>query len=231
VLSLAPAGAEVTKPVLFNAPGSALLKDGHLALSEIRGEVGTEAPILVLLPNGAGVEKVSVNGTAVKFERQGETVAARVRFVGEPFSRSQQVGSYDPQFAGGMFRGEFRMPARIKRQLAARKEAWPIPWTEDDLRCTWLAPERLLLFVQMANPDSKMPVTLKVNGEEIALQHAYASIGPNSRCFTGYYADVSSLEADQTHKAELSLPSMEAGGFQGLFFENVETEYTNPVVG
>ncbi len=64
----------------------------------------------------------------------------------------------------------------------------------------------------------------------MALQRAYASIRPNPRCFTGYYADVSSLEADQPHQVELSLPVMEAGGFQGLFFDNVETEYTDEVV-
>jgi len=230
VLSLAPAAAELTKPVLFNAPGSALLKDGHLVLSDLRGEVGSEVPLGVLTPKDAGVETVTVNGVAAKFQRGAEMVTVQVRFAGEPFSRSQQVGSYDPRFTGGIFRGEFRIPTRIKQQLAARKEAWPIPWTEEDLQCSWLAPERLLLFVQMASQAPKMAVTLKINGEELALRRAYASIRPNARCFTGYYADVSSLEADRTHKVELSLPTMEAGGFQGLFFDNVETEYTDGVV-
>jgi hypothetical protein len=229
VLSLSPAAAEVAKPVLFNAPGNASLKKGHLALSGVRGEVGTEASILVLLPKGAGVDKVTVNGVTVKFSREGEMVTAKVRFEGEPFSRSQQVGSYDPEFSGGIFRGEFRIPARIKQQLAARKEAWSMPWSEEDLQCSWLAPERLLLFVQMASPEAKMPVTLKINGNDIALQRAYASIRPNPRCFLGYYADVSSLEADKPHTVELRLPSMEAGDFQGLFFDNVETEYTDRI--
>jgi hypothetical protein len=183
----------------------------------------------VLIPKGAGVATVTVNGVAAKFERDSEMVTARVRFEGELFGRSQQVGSYDSQFAGGIFHGEFRIPTRIKRQLAIRREASPIPWTDEDLRCTWLAPERLLLFVQTVNPDSKMPVTLKINGKETALQCGYASIRPNPRCFVGYYADVSSLEADQTHQVELSLPNMAAGGFQGLFFENVETEYTDRI--
>ena len=229
VLRLAPA-SELEGPALFNAPGSALLKNGHLALSGVRGEVGTEVTLGVLAPNGAGVETVTVNGAAAKLQREGEMLTVRVRFAGEPFSRSQQVGSYAPQFRGGILRGEFRIPARIKRQLAARKEAWAIPWTEEDLRCSWLGPERLLLIVQMASPDPKMAVRLKINGEEMALERAYASIRPDHRCFTGFYADVSSLEADRTHQAELSLPGMEAGGFQGLFFDNVETEYTDEVV-
>ena len=173
---------------------------------------------------------MTVNGVAAKFQRDGELVTVQVRFAGEPFSRSQQVGRYDPQFSGGNMRGEFRIPARIKQQLGARKETWSMAWTEEDLQCSWLAPERLLLFVQLASPDPKMAVRLKINGEEMALQRAYASIRPNPRCFTGYYADVSSLEADRTHQVELSLPSMEAGGFQGLFFDNLETEYTDGVV-
>ncbi len=230
VLSLAPAGMNLAKPALFNAPGSALLQGADLALSKVRGEVGSEVPIDVLVPKEARIEKVTVNGTAMKFARLGEIVSVRVCFAGEPFSRSQQVGSYDPKFTGGIFRGAFRIPARVKRQLAARKEAWPLPWTEEDLLCSWLAPERLLLFLQMANPNSKIPVSLKINGEAATLQRAYASIRPNPRGFVGYYADVSSLEADRTHDVELSLPRMQAGNFQGLFFDNVEAEYTDRIV-
>jgi hypothetical protein len=162
------------------------------------------------------------------------------------------VGVYEAEFAGGIFRGEFRIPARIKQQLAARKEAWPMPWSADDLRCAWLAPERLLLFIQMGssgseareelkliaeygrsfgrpNPDLNMRITLRIDGRSIVLQRAYSSIQPKPRCFVGYYADVSSLAADKTHAVELGLPSLEPGRFQGLFFDNVETEYTDRV--
>ncbi len=254
VLSLTPAASASGSPMLFNAPGSASLAAGHLVLSGVWGEMGTEVAIGVLLPKGAGVETLSVNGIKERFQREGEVVTARVRFEGKPFSRSQQVGSFDPEFTGGVFHGEFQIPARIKRQLAARKEAWPMPWTKEDLRCSWLAPERLLLFIQMANsesempeklkliaeygrsfsrpnPDAKMPVKLRINGEEIVLQRAYSSIRLNPNCFLGYYADLSSLEADKTHTVDLSLPRLEPGRFQGLFFDNVETEYTDRIVG
>src|SRR5206468_11391591 len=30
------------------------------------------------------------------------------------------------------------------RSLAARRKAWPIPWSAEDRRSTWLVPERLL---------------------------------------------------------------------------------------
>jgi hypothetical protein len=182
------------------------------------------------MPQGERVQTVTVNGVEIKFERENETIRTRVRFEGDAFSRSQQVGSFDSAFAGGVFRGEFRIPERIKRQLDQRKKAWPLPWTEDDLRCTWLAPERLLLFVQMAHPDSRMPVSLRINGTAVPLERAYSSIRPNPSCFVGYYADVSWLEADKSQAVELTLPPLEAGRFQGLFFDNVETEYTEQIV-
>lgn len=74
-------------------------------------------------------------------------------------------------------------------------------------------------------------ISLKIDGEDTILQRAYTSIRPNPRCFAGYYADLSSLEADKTHVVELALPSLEPGRFQGLFFENVETEYTDRLIG
>jgi len=231
VLSLEPAVFNQGEAVLFNAPGRATLKGGHLALTGVEGEVGTELFLNVLIPGRGAVETVTVNGSETKFEREGETFKARVRFEGQLFSRSQQVGSFDPEFTGGVFHGEFQIPARIKHQLDSRKLAWPLPWTEDDLRCTWLAPERLFLFVQMGNPDSKMPVSLKIDGEEVTLARAYSSIRPNPNCFVGYFADVSRLETDTLHIADLSLPELEPGRFQGLFFDNVETEYTEQILG
>lgn len=142
-----------------------------------------------------------------------------------PFHHMEQVGAYDPAFTGGTFRSNFRIPQRIFEQLAARRKAWPIPWTEEDKRTPWLAPERLLLFVQIAEPDEKMEVSLRIDGGPVALTKAYSSIRREPRCFVGFYADVSSLTPDRDHAVELSLPELRPGQFQGLFFENVETEY------
>lgn len=146
-----------------------------------------------------------------------------------PFRQMQQVGAYDPAFAGGTFRSSFRIPQRVFDQLGARRKAWPIPWTEEDTRTPWLVPERLLLFIQIAEPDEKMEVSLKIGGQPVTLTKAYSSIRAESRCFVGFYADVSSLTPDREYAAELSLPRLRAGQFQGLFFENVETEYAGAV--
>jgi len=43
----------------------------------------------------------------------------------------------------------------------------------------------------------------------------------------GFYADVSHLQPDTRCAVEVALPdNLEPGQFQGLFFENVETEFT-----
>jgi hypothetical protein len=42
--------------------------------------------------------------------------------------------------------------------------------------------------------------------------------------------DVSHLEHDQEYTVEVDLPAdLKPGQFQGLFFENIETEYTEKI--
>ena len=43
----------------------------------------------------------------------------------------------------------------------------------------------------------------------------------------GWYADVSALDPDRTHSVRLTLPKLADGRFQGVFFDNVENEYTD----
>ena len=50
----------------------------------------------------------------------------------------------------------------------------------------------------------------------------------NRRNFTGFYADVSWLAPDVEHRLEVTLPEgLRPGQYQGAFFENVETEWTD----
>jgi hypothetical protein len=54
----------------------------------------------------------------------------------------------------------------------------------------------------------------------------------NPRNFVGFYADVSQIAAEVEHRVELEVPTgLKPGHFQGIFFENVETEYTTPAEG
>jgi hypothetical protein len=225
-IALAPAA---TDPVLFDAPGRARLDNTTVALSDVRGERGTRAEVTVQLPHRAAVGTVIVNGKLLPFTQNGNRLTVPVFFSGERFSQSEQVGSYDPEFAGGRFNGSFRIPERVMRQLRDRARAWPMTWTTEDLRTTWLAPERLLLFVQIAEPDDRWPVTLKLNGEKVGLTPAYSSIRVHRPSFVGFYADVSNLVPGRAYSLELDLPPLKPGQFQGVFFDNVETEFTDEI--
>ena len=94
---------------------------------------------------------------------------------------------------------------------------------------TWRGSDRLLLYVQIADPDDTWPVRLTINGENVEVKKAYSDVYPlgRERTFTGFYADVSHLKPGQRYEVEVTLPAnLQPGQFQGLFFENVETELT-----
>lgn len=230
VLEIEPAAAPEA-PQLFNAPGWAVIDGNVLLLTDLRGEAGTAERLLVLLPRGQTVSEARVRDRPIAFSRVADNLLALdVTFNGPPFRQLQQIGEYDPRFTGGVFRGAFTIPRRVFDQLAARRRAWPIPWTPEDYRTTWLVPERLLLFVQVAEPDERWDVRLRIDGQPVQLTRAYSSIRAVPHTFVGFYADVSHLEPDRAHAVELDLPSLRPGQFQGLFFENVETAYTDRVV-
>ncbi len=217
---------------LFNVPGTAALEDTVLRVTGVRGEAGTSQVILVRIPGSAKVSSIEIGGSSlpVRSVKPG-LFEVPVTFAGEPFRHYQQIGHYDPAFTGGLVRATFRIPQRVFDQLAARRKAWPIPWTAEDYRSTWLVPERLLLYVQFAEPDDRWTASLTIDGQPVELRKAYASVRASRRNFSGFYADISKLAADVNHTLELEVPhSLEPGRFQGVFFENVETEYTSGIV-
>ncbi len=233
VLAVAPIDAAMGRTVLYGAAGEASATASRLTLTNVQGEPGTTTHLIVTLPAGAvpAPPLTTVNGVPVSTRAVApDRVALDVTFAGEEFGKLQQVGTYDSTFAGGTFRGTFTIPQRVFDQLAARQRAWPIPWTAEDYRTTWLAPQRLLLFVQIAEPDDRWQARMTIDGREVALQKAYSSVRRVPRDFTGFYADVSLLAAGVPHTVALNLPRLRPGQFQGLFFENVEPQYTDVIV-
>ena len=228
VLEVEPAPNSLSEPLLFNAPGRVTVEGGRVELVEVSAEAGMEKELLVLLPRSEKMEAFSVNGLEIPFVQNRNILTARVRLGGEPFSTCQPVVAYDPSFAGGTLKAGFRVPGRIFEQLRKRREAWPVSYTVDDLVATWLGSHRLLLFVQIAEPDETMEVTMSLNGQPLEVKKAYNSIYGHSpqRTFLGFYADISDLKPDTEYSLEIDLPSLAPGQFQGLFFENIETEYT-----
>jgi len=229
VLELQPAGA-MAPPVLFDAPGTASLEGDALVLTGVRGEAGTAREVFVTLPPGASPATATVNSQPVAIAARTDAgVTLQVGFAGVPFRRYQPVLDAAAAPAGGRVTGRFTIPRRVFEQLAARRKAWPIPWTPDDFRTTWLVPERLLLFVQIAEPDAKWDARLTIDGRTIELKKAYTAVRAVARTFVGLYADLSMLDADRAYDFELELPALKPGQFRGVFFENVETEYTERV--
>ena len=232
VLEVFPAPAEIAEPILFNTPGKVSLNAGRLVLTDVTAEVGTTRRLLVLLPKDARVRSLSVNGVPYPFKADKGLITANVRFAGRAFGRSQSIGKVPAGFTGGTFKARFTVPARVFAQLAERKKTWPVTYTEDDLRATWLGPWRLLLHLPIAEGTDAMAVTLKINGVAVEVLKAYNSVYPQSpeRTFIGHYADVSRLRPDSPCDIEVGLPTLEPGRFQGVFFENVETEYTRRIM-
>lgn len=246
VLAVTPA-PKLSKPLLFNATGTVARKGGCLELKEVSGEIGTACDLVVALPKGEAITAVTVNGKAVKVAQKDTTVSLNVKFAGTLFSQCQQVGTFDSAFNAATFTSEFTIPKRIFDQLKARQAAWPVPYTDDDRIAPWIGPERLLLFVNIADAKPDMNVTMKLNGQPFEIKKAFNGIYPNSgdQTFIGFYADVASLVPDTTYKVEIGLPQsipgplpkpekgevpkIMIGQFQGLYFDNVETEYTQEV--
>ena len=228
VLEVQPAAA--TGPTLFNAPGRATMDGDVLRITDARGAYGASVELFVELPAGTAPTSATVNGQpAAILSKSDGGVTVHATFDGAAFGQYQPVIEPDRDFAGGTLKGRFTIPRRIVDQLAARRKAWPIPWTPEDFHTTWLVPERLLLFVQIAEPDARWDARLTIDGRTIELRKAYSAIRSAGRTFVGFYADLSMLDPDRPYAFELELPPLAPGQLQGVFFENVETEYTDRV--
>jgi hypothetical protein len=178
----------------------------------------------VLLQANVRISSVTVNGTAEKFKQLGNYIEAHVKFDDARFYQAQEIAV--APIGNGSLAGTFVVPKRVLDQLAARKLEWPIPWTQEDYVSTWLAPERLLLFVQAADGNDTMAVTGTLDGQPLRFQPAYSSSRVDPACFVGFYTDLSRIAPDVQHTIELQVPQMALGQLQGIFFDNVTAELT-----
>ena len=215
-------GADALDP---SRPVQANFENGIVRVMDVAGTPGGAQEIGVLLLDDSDVKGMTVNGKPVVFIHHGRYVSAQVKFAGQAFDHSQEISLHGD--SDGSMTGSFVVPDRIMRQLVRRGELWPIPWTKEDYQTTWLAPERLLMFVQFAEPDDTMKVQMSLDGSPVELTRAYASVRAHAASFVGYYVDLSRLKPDATHTIHLTLPKVDPERFQGVFFDNVETEYTD----
>ncbi len=227
VLEIQELTAPAPGPMVLNLPASVVLVGDTLRITRASGEMGTTERVQVLVRESRQVKRLLVNGREVPIASRGDNlIEADVSFEGTWLPRDPQIGAFIPEFTGGTYVASFTVPKRVFDQLAARRASWPIPWTAEDLKTPWLAPERLLLYVQIAEPDDKWEATLRIDGMPVALEKAYSAVRAVPSTFVGFYADVSSLTPDTEHKLELVLPPLRPGQFQGVFLQNIEPEYT-----
>lgn len=239
VLEVFPAVERVKMPTLFGALGNVAVTNGQVQITGVLGEMGTRRTITVWLPEETSeVTSVTVNGKPVPFRWTKNGISVAVRFGGTLFGRCQQVGRDSPYgldlVTGGTYRATCRIPARVFRQLEARKRRWPVDYTAEERGAPWLNSDRLLLFIHVAEPNDETMkgVTLKVDGREVPVKPAYTSIVRSNpkHTFVGWYADVTWIEPDTEHTFEVEWPQLAHGQFQGLFFDTVEAEYTSEVI-
>ena len=233
VFELIPA-PESDRPIVFNAgaasagaPPSAELRGTALWLGHIAGEPGTTQTIGVLLPGEARVSSVTVNGKVLRFKQIGPYVDAEVRFAGDRFGQAAEVAV--KRGADGDLEGSFSIPQRILDQLAIRKAAWPIPWTEEDCESTWLAPQRLLLFLQAADGNDQASVTATLDDKPLQFRPAYSAGRVEPATFVGFYADLSRIPADVRHTIKVRISGLDPAQVQGIFFDNVEPQLTESI--
>lgn len=237
VLEVVPvmANGNPLQPKLLGAVGTAHLAAGKLELTGVKGEVGSRRALGVALAPGQTVTEARLNGQSVEFKQNGDLVSLKAHFAGVPTPARTQVGVYDPAFTGGFYQATATLSAGVFQQLAARKLAWPVEYTAGERVATWLNSDRLLLFINVAEPNDELMknVTLKVDGKDFPVKPAYSSIVRSNpkNSFVGWYADLTELAPNQEHTFNLELPKLNPGQFQGLFLDTVEAMHTTEVVG
>ena len=231
VLEIVPFNESTRTPLVFGSAdpdAGALIDSGVLRADHISGEPGSEQEIGVLLGDHKAIAHVFMNGKEVRFEQNVAYLSAHIKFAGTKFVHSEQIKlTTSPN---EVLRGTFVVPRRILNQLSERRKQWPISWTPRDYESTWLVPERLLLFLQIAEPGKIEDPVIELDGRPLTLKRAYSSVRVSPPCFVGFYADLSNIKPDVQHRVELKLPALKEGqAFQGLFFDNVEAEYTGAI--
>jgi hypothetical protein len=192
-------------------------------------------------------DKVVVNGVTCRrnLVNNSISVSVDVTFAGDDTVRHLQpmvkLPSVNNTGGSGIYEGAtFRISSAVKAQLAARQNAYPIAWQPEEYKATWLVPSRMLASVYIAKPQAAWDakVRMRIDGKTVPVSKSFNSRGVAGRTntFLGFYVDLDplvedgSLKLDTNHSLDLDLPvGLAAGQFQGVFLENLETEYTAQV--
>jgi hypothetical protein len=222
--ALSADGSELTVEGWAGAAGG--LPDGNRVRVQLRPPLSAAASLKVVRVNGVPCRGAAPGGgaapAAVDIDVQPDAATS--------FTHSQFVAGmeYDPLYTGGNLTGTVQVPAAVFAQLAARNATYPVPWTADDLAIAWLAPHRLLLYLDVnftVGPGATIPAWL--NGTPVPVLPVWSCRSLKSaQCFSGYWVDLTAagVQPDVAYTLTITLPTgLPAGGFGGVVYDNVNT--------
>merc|ERR1712178_607105 len=133
--------------------------------------------------------------------------------------------------------------------LQERQARYSISGTPEDMDASWLAPNRLLLYLYVARPSpglAKPMVIIDGKTADVIPQynsrgnHAVvppgggAVSGNTARTFLGWYVDCSHLKVDTTHSVSIQFPwsetERENHPFSGIYWHNIQDAYSHELI-
>lgn len=157
-----------------------------------------------------------------------------VTFAGDHVEHGMPVSDapVPPSFTGGWFNSSFSISQGVFDQLHGRQAKYPIQWTARDRNATWLDPSRLLMSIAYQQPKVTASPRALLDGLDFPVSWAFNSRDnehAGDRCFTGYFLEATNLSPTVTHTLSLWMPPLREGEFTGLYWENLDTEYTEDI--
>ncbi len=215
------------QPILLGISGEAsIINTNILTIEGVYGEAGTQTnhPIVVTLPNSTSISHVYLNGKEKQFQQNMQFVTLNdpLIFPGLYLPRSAEV-----------FNNTIIVSDLLLEQLQNRQLAYPIQWTEKELNdASWLGPHRLLLFICILNPNDQWNITAQINNNSVVVHKGYNTRDHyDKNRFMGFYIDLTSIvtQANVEYHVSLNLPQLNPGQYQGLFLENIERIFVQPL--
>ena len=229
VLQIVPA-EKSDEPVLYNSPGTATAgrqrRCGSRASRRGRDDGGPADRRAVREGHG---RQIGATTRCPCGGKSGLDRSARAPSRARASATISSSTTYRRDFTGGAVEATFRVPQRVFDQLAARRKAWPIPWTEEDLPQHLAragAPAAVRADRRAGRPVDRVAEDRRPAGGA----HEGVRLGARQPAkLRRFLRRRSRSPPDVEHRLELEVPTgLKPGQFQGVFFENVETEYTGP---
>jgi hypothetical protein len=226
-LMFIPMNPQPAQPILFGISGEvSIVNETILRIDGVYGEAGTQTKeaIIVILPNTNAISNVYLNGKEKRFEQGAQYITLNdpLIFPGVYLPRSAEI-----------FDNTIIVSDLLLEQLQNRQLEYPIQWTEKELYdAPWLGPHRLLLFICIINPDNQWNITAQINNNSVMVHKGFNTRDHFDKYrFMGFYIDLTSIvtQANVEYHVTLNLPQLNPGQYQGLFLENIERIFVQPL--